>query len=160
MNKALGYLQKIQILAGGVFLSIFLGSIVIQMVCRYLGVAAVWTEDVSMYSFIWAAFMGAGAMVYENKHFAFTSVSDKLKNPTVKKILNIAIILIMLTFSLLMFYYGCRITKQFWDYRWASIQSFKRGPTWMCIPICGVTSSLYLIGQLVEAVSGLTERGK
>ena len=65
MSKMLGYLQKVQIAAGGVFLSIFLMSVVIQMGCRYAGIAAIWTEDVSMYAFIWAAFMGAGAMVYE-----------------------------------------------------------------------------------------------
>ena len=54
MKKALAYLQKLQIAAGGIFLSIFLGSVVIQMGCRYAGVAAIWTEDVSMYAFIWA----------------------------------------------------------------------------------------------------------
>lgn len=53
MKKALGYLQKIQIAAGGIFLCIFLGSVVIQMACRYAGAAAIWIEDVSMYAFIW-----------------------------------------------------------------------------------------------------------
>ena len=48
MSKMLGYLQKVQIAAGGVFLSIFLMSVVIQMGCRYAGIAAIWTEDVSM----------------------------------------------------------------------------------------------------------------
>ena len=160
MNKALGYLQKVQIIAGGIFLSIFLGSVVIQMACRYLGIAAVWTEDVSMYAFIWAAFMGAAAMVYEKQHFAFTSVSDKLKDEKAKTILSIVIAVIMLVVSVLMFYYGCRITKQFWNYRWVSIQSFKRGPTWLCIPVCGATSTLYLIGQIIESVNSLMKGGK
>ena len=160
MNKALGYLQKVQIIAGGIFLSIFLGSVVIQMACRYLGIAAVWTEDVSMYAFIWAAFMGAAAMVYEKQHFAFTSVSDKLTNEKAKTILSIVIAVIMLVVSVLMFYYGCRITKQFWNYRWVSIQSFKRGPTWLCIPVCGATSTLYLIGQIIESVNSLVKGGK
>ena len=160
MNKALGYLQKVQIIAGGIFLSIFLGSVVIQMACRYLGIAAVWTEDVSMYAFIWAAFMGAAAMVYEKQHFAFTSVSDKLTNERAKTILSIVIAVIMLVVSVLMFYYGCRITKRFWNYRWVSIQSFKRGPTWLCIPVCGATSTLYLIGQIIESVNSLVKGGK
>lgn len=160
MNKALGYLQKVQIIAGGIFLGIFLGSVVIQMACRYLGIAAVWTEDVSMYAFIWAAFMGAAAMVYEKQHFAFTSISDKLKNEKAKLILSIVIALIMLTVSVLMFYYGCRITKQFWNYRWVSIQSFKRGPTWLCIPVCGATSTLYLLGQIAESVKRLMKGGE
>lgn len=160
MKKALGYLQKVQIVTGGIFLSIFLGSVVIQMVCRYMGIAAVWTEDVSMYSFIWAAFMGAAAMVYEKQHFAFTSISDKLTNKKVKTILSIVIAIIMLIVSILMFYYGCQLTKQFWNYRWVSIQEFKRGPTWLCIPVCGATSTLYLIGEIIENVNSLMKGGK
>lgn len=160
MKKALGYLQKVQILAGGIFLSIFLGSVVIQMACRYMGIAAVWTEEVSMYSFIWAAFMGAAAMVYEKQHFAFTSISDKLKDENVKTILSIIIAIIMLVVSVLMFYYGCRLTKQFWNYRWVNIPDFKRGPTWLCIPVCGATSTLYLIGQIMESVNSLKKGGK
>lgn len=155
MKKALSYLQKLQIAVGGIFLCIFLGSVVIQMGCRYVGVAAIWTEDVSMYSFIWAAFMGAAAMVYEKQHFAFTSVSDKLTNEKAKKILGIVISLIMLTVSVLMFCYGCKVTKQFWNYRWVSIPDFKRGPTWLCLPVCGATSTLYLLGQIVEEVKSL-----
>ena len=158
MKKALGYLQKIQIAAGGIFLCIFLGSIVIQMGCRYAGIAAIWTEDVSMYAFIWAAFMGAAAMVYEKQHFAFTSVSDKLTNEKLKKILGIVIALIMLVVSILMFYYGFRVTIQFWNYRWVSIPDFKRGPTWLCIPVCGATSALYLIGQIAEDVKDLLKK--
>ncbi|MCB7319340.1 TRAP transporter small permease [Lacrimispora sp. 210928-DFI.3.58] len=158
MNKVLGYLQKLQIAAGGVFLTIFLCSVVIQMGCRYVGVAAIWTEDVSMYSFIWAAFMGAGAMVYEKRHFAFTSVSDMLKNEKVKRMLSVGISIVMLVFAVLMLYYGCKITKQFWNYRWVSLPDLKRGPTWLCIPVCGGTSTLYLIGQIIEDVKSLSRR--
>ncbi len=160
MKKALGYLQKVQIAVGGVFLSIFLSSVVIQMGCRYAGIAAIWTEDVSMYAFIWAAFMGAGAMVYEQRHFAFTSISDMMKNETAKQVLNLGIALVMLVFSLLMFYYGCKITRQFWNYRWVSIPDFKRGPTWLCIPVCGATSALYLIGQIGEDIQNLRKGGR
>lgn len=160
MKKILGYLQKIQIAAGGIFLSIFLGSVVIQMACRYIGIAAIWTEDVSMYAFIWAAFMGAAAMVYEKQHFAFTSVSDKLTDKKLKTLLDIGIAIIMLIVSVLMFYYGCRLTKQFWNYRWVNIPSFKRGPTWLCIPVCGATSALYLIGQIIESVDSLQKGGQ
>ena len=144
MSKMLGYLQKVQIAAGGVFLSIFLMSVVIQMGCRYAGIAA-----------IWAAFMGAGAMVYEKRHFAFTSVSDMMKNDRVKRVISLGIAAVMLTFAVLMFWYGCKITKQFWNYRWVSIPDFKRGPTWLCITVCGATSALYLAGQIVDDVKSL-----
>ena len=54
MKKAIEWMQKIQIAVGGFFLCIFLLTVVFQMLSRYIGIAATWTEDVSMYSFIWA----------------------------------------------------------------------------------------------------------
>lgn len=160
MKKAVKMLQKIQIAIGGGFLLIFLLTVVFQMLSRYAGISATWTEDVSMYSFIWAVFMGAGAMVYERAHFAFTSISDMMKNEKAKKVLSIIISLIMLFFAVLMVYYGLQVTKQFWNYKWINIPEFKRGPTWLCLPLCGLTSAIYLVALIVEDISDLVKGGK
>ena len=112
-----------------------------------------------MYSFIWAVFMGAGAMVYEKRHFAFTSISDMLKDGPAKKILSIVISLIMLYFAILMAYYGYKVTKQFWNYTWVNIPKFKRGPTWLCLPLCGVTSAIYLVFQIIDDIGSLAKGG-
>ena len=156
MRKFLDTMQKIQIAVGGAFLSIFLVAVVTQMVCRYLGIAAMWTEDVSMYSFIRA---GAGAMVHSDAHFAFTSVSEMIKDPRKKILLHIFISAVMLIFSVLMAFYGAQITKQFWNYKWINIPSFNRGPTWICLPICGLTASIYLIGHIIEDIGKLAKGG-
>lgn len=160
MKKAIAMLQKIQIAIGGFFLSVFLITVVYQMLSRYMGIAATWTEDVSMYSFIWAVFMGAGAMVYEKRHFAFTSISDMMKNEKIKSVLAIIISVVMLIFAILMAYYGYKVTKQFWNYTWVNIPAFKRGPTWLCLPICGVTSVIYLVNQIIEEIGSLAKGGK
>lgn len=159
MKKVIDMLQKIQIAIGGLFLCIFLLTVVFQMLSRYLGIAATWTEDVSMYSFIWAVFMGAGAMVWEKRHFAFTSISDMLKDEKIKSILAIIIDLVMLVFAVLIAYYGVKVTKQFWNYTWVNIPSFKRGPTWLCLPLCGVTSCIYLVAQIIEEIGNVAKGG-
>ena len=46
MKKAIEWMQKIQIAVGGFFLCIFLLTVVFQMLSRYIGIAATWTEDV------------------------------------------------------------------------------------------------------------------
>ena len=148
MKKAIEWMQKIQIAVGGFFLCIFLLTVVFQMLSRYIGIAATWTEDVSMYSFIWAVFMGAGAMVY-----------DMPKNEKIKSVLAIIISLVMLVFAVLMAYYGYKLTQKFWNYTWTNIPSFKRGPTWTCLPICGVTSTIYLIAQIIEEIGALMKGG-
>lgn len=160
MKKAIAMLQKIQIAVGGFFLFVFLVTVVFQMLSRYLGIASTWTEDVSMYSFIWAVFMGAGAMVYEKRHFAFTSISDMMKNEKIKSILAIVIAGLMLYFAILMAYYGYKVTRQFWNYTWVNIPAFKRGPTWLCLPICGVTSAIYLVNEIIEEIGSLAKGGK
>lgn len=157
MKKVIEVMQRVQIGVGAVFLFIFLITVVFQMLSRYLGIAATWTEDVSMYSFIWAVFMGAGAMVYEKKHFAFTSLADALKNEKAKLILEIVIAAIILTFSVLMVNYGMRITRQFWNYTWVNIPSFKRGPTWLCLPVSGLTAAIYSLSQIVDCVQRLVK---
>ena len=159
MKKFVDTLQKIQIAAGGVLLLIFLATVVYQITCRYLGIVAMWTEDVSMYSFIWAVFMGAGAMVHSDAHFAFTSVLDAIKSERKKALLRIFIKLVVLTFCVLMVIYGYKAAKQFWNFRWINIPSMKRGPTWLCIPICGATASVYLIYGIAEQIKLLVKGG-
>lgn len=150
MKKLVDLIHKIQVVSGGVFLSIFLFAVVAQMYTRYRGITALWTEEVSMYSFIWAVFMGAGAMVYERMHFAFTAVTDSIKSIKEKKILAIIISILMSGFCFEMFYYGNMITKRFWNYKWIALSSLKRGPTWLCLPITGIVMILYLIQLILD----------
>ena len=112
-----------------------------------------------MYSFIWAVFMGAGAMVHSDAHFAFTSVRDSIKSERVKALLHLFISIIMLVFAVLMVKYGIQVAKQFWNYRWINIPQFKRGPTWICLPLCGLTSSIYLVGHIIEDIGKLAKGG-
>ena len=160
MKKTIAIMQKIQLGVGGAFLLIFLLTVSYQIIARYLGIQAMWTQDVAMYSFIWAVFMGSAAMVYEKRHFAFTSLGDSLKNQKAKAALSILISIIMLVFAVLLCYYGNTITQKFWNYRWVQIPEFKRGWTWLCLPVCGATSSIYLIAHIVEDVQKLVRGGK
>jgi TRAP-type C4-dicarboxylate transport system permease small subunit len=158
IKKLVSALQKLQIAVGAICLFVFLATVLIQIFARYLGIAVTWTEDVSLYSFIWAVFMGASAMVYERKHFAFTSLGDKLKSPSAKCGLSVLISALILFFAALMLYYGARITKQFWNYHWVTIPAFKRGPVWLCLPIAGGTMSLYALYHIVSDMLKLRKR--
>ena len=84
-------------------------------------------------------------------------ISDMLKNEKIKSVLAIIISLVMLVFAVLMAYYGYKLTQKFWNYTWTNIPSFKRGPTWTCLPICGVTSTIYLTAQIIEEIGAITK---
>ncbi|MDR1231452.1 MAG: TRAP transporter small permease [Spirochaetaceae bacterium] len=160
MGKIIAALQRLQIMVGALCLTLFLVTVLIQIFARYLEIPVTWTEDVSLYSFIWAVFMGAGAMVFEGKHFAFTSLQDNLKSPLHKRVLSVAISVCILFFALLMLYYGTLITRQFWNYRWVTIPAFKRGPVWLCLPVAGGTMALYALYRIVREVRNLAMLNK
>jgi len=159
MDNFVKKVNNFHIKISAVFLVIFLVAVITQVVTRILGIAMVWTQDVAMYSFIWSVFMGGTAMVYPEKHFAFTSLIDKTKNEKVKTVLHLIIVLCMLFFMVIMFYYGVIITKRFWNYKWVNLPQLKRGWTWICLPISASFGCFYLIDKTIKDVHTLVFGG-
>jgi TRAP-type C4-dicarboxylate transport system permease small subunit len=155
VTKILNTMQKVQIAQGGCLIFVFLVTVVAQIFTRNAGIAATWTEDVSQYSFVWAVFMGASAMIWEQKHFAFTSFGDSLKSPKGKSALAAAVNLVICVFCLSMIYYGIRVAVQFWNYTWINLPHLKRGPVWLCIPLAGCMGTLYSACHLAAAIKAL-----
>jgi TRAP-type C4-dicarboxylate transport system permease small subunit len=147
----------VQIALGGCLLFVFLVTVVYQIFTRNAGIAATWTEDISQYSFVWAVFMGASAMIWEQKHFAFTSFSDRLKSPKAKGTLAVIINVVVFAFCILMVYYGIKVARQFWNYTWINLPKLKRGPVWLCIPIAGFMGALYSVCHVAAALKTLKE---
>lgn len=146
-------MERIQLVVGVACLSIFLLTILIQVFSRYLGISVMWSEEVANFSFIWAVFMGASIMHNKQEHFKFTMIADKLTGK--KKIaLDIFNNLILLTFNLLIFYYGVETVLNFWDYTWVSLP-LKMGYVWLCIPIMGFSMSIYTLSHLIGNVRQL-----
>lgn len=108
---------KVLAIIGSITLTIFFFAVLAQMFCRYLGIVALWTEEVSTYAFIFTVFMGAAALVRENKHFAFTAMADGIRNPMIKKLISILISGIILVFAYFMFVYGRQLMQKFWNYK-------------------------------------------
>lgn len=152
--------NKVHIMVSGVFLIIFFIVIVFQIVSRMLGVSATWTEDVTTNSFIWSVFLGGSAMVYPERHFAFTSIIDHITDEYKKSILHLVIQVCMLIFMVLLFYYGVIITKKYWNRVFINIPGVKSGWTWLCLPICGGTGILYLVQKIVADIGTITRGGK
>lgn len=159
MKRIIKWLKIIDLFFGTILLTIFLISVLIQMFTRYIGVSATWTEEVAMYAFIWSVFLGASAMVSEKKHFAFSSLSDKLKNPRHKLVLELIISICMLFFGVLMIYYGLLATKQYWNHTWINLPNLKRGPIWACIPTGGLFICIFLIDIIIDDIKGFIEGG-
>lgn len=152
-KKFVSWLQKIQIVVGTFFLTIFLLAIICQIVTRYLKISVLWTEEVANFSFIWAIFTGAAIMVRENQHFSFTYLVERATGNK-KKYLSLTIFTIMLIFTLSTCYYGINLTETFWDYNWNTLPDFKMGYIWMTLPFNMAAMSLYIVEHIIEVLKG------
>ena len=160
LTKVMDLWAKLLVIVGSVTLTIFFGAVLAQMFCRYLGIVALWTEEVSTYSFIFTVFLGAAALVRENKHFAFTAVSDGIKNEKVKALINLLISVIVLVFAYYMFVYGKQLMQKFWNYKWVSLPAMKRGYTWLCMPISAVSMMAFSVESIIKQVAAMVKGGK
>ena len=160
ITKVMDLWAKLLVIVGSVTLSIFFFAVLAQMFCRYLGIVALWTEEVSTYSFIFTVFLGAAALVRENKHFAFTAIADGIKSPLAKKIIAIMIHVIVLVFAYYMLVYGKQLMQKFWNYKWVSLPAMKRGYTWMCVPVSAVSMMVFSAESIIKQVWGLVKGGK
>ena len=160
LTKVMDLWALLLAIVGSVTLTIFFLAVLAQMFCRYLGVVALWTEEVSTYSFIFTVFLGAAALVRENKHFAFTAIADGIKSPVVKKIISIMIHVIVLVFAYYMLVYGKQLMQKFWNYKWVSLPAMKRGYTWMCMPISAVSMMAFSVESIIKEVYAMLKGGK
>jgi TRAP-type C4-dicarboxylate transport system permease small subunit len=151
MNKGIDLLEKIQKYIGMIFLSIFIVVVIIQIIARYLEVSVLWTEEIAVFSFVWAVFMGASIMVRNEAHFSFDFLKTKLTG--VKKyVLDLIIDILMLGFIVYMLIYGKEIMVTFWNYNWYSLPDFKMGYVWAVIPLSATFMAIYKIEHVVSRI--------
>lgn len=160
VSRIIDLWAKVLAIIGSITLTIFFFAVLAQMFCRYLGIVALWTEEVSTYAFIFTVFMGAAALVRENRHFAFTAIADGIKSPVIKKLISILISGIILVFAYFMLVYGRQLMQKFWNYKWVSLPTMKRGYTWLCMPISAVSMMVFSVESIIRQVWGLVKGGK
>ena len=160
VTRIIDFWTKVLAIIGSITLTIFFFAVLAQMFCRYLGIVALWTEEVSTYAFIFTVFMGAAALVRENRHFAFTAIADGIKSPVIKKLISILISGIILVFAYFMLVYGRQLMQKFWNYKWVSLPTMKRGYTWLCMPISAVSMMVFSAESIIRQVWGLVKGGK
>lgn len=151
MKKAIDILEMIQKKLGIAFLSIFIVVVIIQIIARYLDISVLWTEEIAVFSFVWAVFLGAAIMVRKEAHFSFDFLKTKLTG-TKKYILDIIINILILGFTLYMLVYGKEIMISFWNYNWYSLPDFKMGYVWAVIPLTAMLMSIYKIEHIINNI--------
>lgn len=92
------------------FIGYFTVASVLQVLFRFVfQIPAAWTEETARYAFIWMMFVGAAAAVKKGSHISVDLLDSFLKNPSVKKKLNLVCKLMFLIFCLATTYVGTKI---------------------------------------------------
>ncbi len=150
MKKAADLIEKIQCLFSMVLFMVFLLCIVIQILTRYVPfIKIMWTEEISVYTFIWAILMGAAVMLKRNEHFAFEYFRSQVKG-TAKLATETFIYMVITGFSLYIAYCGVQLTRQFWNWTLTSLTIVSQRYTWSALIVCGLTMAFYSLCNLVE----------
>jgi len=103
----LDYLMKAGLI---IFSLVMIGTCGLQVVSRYLlDHPFSWTEELARYSFIWWSFIGAAYVVRLNGHLGMDFLVNMMPKKARTAVQRI-VFLISLGFSLLMVYYGIKIS--------------------------------------------------
>ncbi len=148
MQKIINYIEKIQLILGTIFLVIFVITTLIQVSTRYLGISAIWTEEISVNSFIWSMLLGAAVMTRKKQHFSFNLLNNKISH---KNLLYLTIFqdIIIISFCIFGSIYSIDITNTFWNSKWISIPFLKQGYVWVILPIMFITMTIYLLEDII-----------
>lgn len=157
IHKITDTVERAQIALGCTTFMIFVTAVICQVASRFFKIPMVWTEDLANYSFIWSVYMGASVIFNRNQHFKFNVIEMKMKGKW-HEIYTIIINLAVFIFCAIVFCYGIQLVQNFWGYKWNSIPQLRMGYHWICVPIMGLTMSVYAVGHIAEAVGNLKNK--
>ncbi|MCI8659965.1 MAG: TRAP transporter small permease [Lachnospiraceae bacterium] len=150
MKKAADFLERIQCIFSMILFMVFLACIVIQILTRYVPfIKITWTEEISVYAFIWAILMGTAVMLKRNEHFAFDFFRSKVTGVG-KLVTETFIYLVMFGFSCYVAYCGVQLTRQFWNWTLTSLTWVSQRYTWSSLIVCGLTMAFYSLSNITE----------
>ncbi len=155
-SKALDVLEKAEIFAGCVALCVFILMVAYQIVSRFTRWPSFFSEEISNTAFVWMAFLGSSVMLRRYEHYRFTGVAEKFKGAAF--IINETICLaVLLIISVLMMVHGFKLVIMFKDWRFSSMD-ISRSLLWACMPVAGVTCTLYVIEAILKFIQNPSSR--
>lgn len=123
-----------------------------QVISRYcLNSPSLVTEELLRYSLIWAALIGSCYGFIKNEHMELTFIKDKFKGRK-REIINVIIDLVVLSFAILVFFYGgSALVKQTWTQKTPILQ-LSMGVVYSILPISGILISIIKLINMTESV--------
>jgi len=150
MKKIIDFLETIQRLICLICFISFLLCVVLQVLTRYVPyIKVIGTEEIAIYSFVWASLMGTAVLVRNEQHFSFDFFRSRASGTT-KLVLEVFIQTLLIIFSIYLSVMGFRLTQKFSAWSLTSLPSVSQAWTWSSLLVCGVTMTVYSVEKLFE----------
>lgn len=134
--------------------SIMLSAALIGTLARYLTFLPTisWGEEVTRFAGIWSVFLVAGLSIRRGAHLS-VDILTRLFPAGAKRGANLLVFALMLGFSLILFYYGARLSYDNLGQLSAALQ-WRMGIVYLCIPIGGALMAFEIALILVHIARG------
>jgi TRAP-type transport system small permease protein len=155
MKKALEAVNAVVLLC--MFLIVML-SVVFRVV---VAVPASWTEELAQYTLIFLAFIGAAAVMRDERHIAITVLADRMgKGP--RRVLNIINRLLMLPFVTIFTLGAFENMRLNWEVELPTVAWMTIGYMYLVVFLSGLIMNVYLLinlyGDVIRSKAAASER--
>jgi TRAP-type transport system small permease protein len=153
VRQVLKWTDSVVLGAATVMSAGFLVCVALQVFFRYvLQQSLVWSEELSVYLFIWSSLLAAAIVVGTGEHFSISYFVEWLP-PRGRRILDVGITLLCIIFALLVVTKGAE-----WSWRMRSAVSnvlqVSQGAVYTIIPLSALYMLFHLIVRLARLLSG------
>ncbi len=132
-----------------------------QVFTRYaLEMSLPWPEETARYALVWVAFITASILTRESEHVAVLFFRERIADERVKRVLLIAIYLLMTVFVVVLTVYGTVQCIHTIDQRWASVPALSMFWVFLACPVGGAFMLVQLLKLLFDEVTLALGRGE
>jgi len=147
MKKMLEALNAVVLLC--MFVIVML-SVVFRVV---VAVPASWTEELAQYTLIFLAFIGAAAVMRDERHIAITVFADRLRRGP-RRVLNIVNRLLMLPFFVIFAIGAFDNMRMNWEVELPTVAWMTIGYMYLVVFLSGLVMIFYLLMNLYREIAG------
>jgi len=147
MKKMLEALNAVVLLC--MFVIVML-SVVFRVV---VAVPASWTEELAQYTLIFLAFIGAAAVMRDERHIAITVFVDRMRRGP-RRVLNIVNRLLMLPFFVIFAIGAFDNMRMNWEVELPTVAWMTIGYMYLVVFLSGLVMIFYLLMNLYREIAG------
>ncbi len=142
LNKVLSFLVTLSFI-------LMIAVVVLQVVARYaLPWSPNWTEELARFSFIYMVSLGAGLAIKDREYVSVDTLQEYV-SPTVKKYLEVSILVLIFLFMAVMFYFSLPLVKIV-QIRQSPAMGLNMAIMYLSMSAMGLFTSLYAAFQLIQ----------